>query len=193
MKRKRVSLQWWKCDLVNFVASHLDAEALVNFSLCCKDVNVNLKSTQTYVRFQLDFHTAPISLINQKFIIHSCIHPSYPYFYSLTHSNAHSQSTTQRNARTQRRLRWLADLRGIPHSLDNFEQLELAEAMANFKSMIFFNWSDTNLANPDHVSLGVVARALHRHSSLSLSIEAHCSLEGMLHLPTRGTNNTHSL
>ena len=131
MKRKRVTLQWWKCDLVNFVASHLDAESLVNFSSCCRDVNVNLKSKNT--------------------------------------------------------LRWLADLRGIPHSLDNFEQLELAEAMANFKSMIFFNWSDTNLANPDHVSLGVVARALHRHSSLSLSIEAHCSLEGMLHLPTRGT------
>ena len=117
---------------MNFVAAHLDAGALVNFSLCCKDVNENMKSIQT--------------------------------------------------------LRWLGDLRGIPHSLDNLEQLELAEAMANFKSMIFFRWSDTNLANPDYGSLGVVARALHRHSSLSLSIEAHCSLEGMLHLPTRGKN-----
>ena len=149
-------------------------------------------STSTWNRRRRTFIFNWIFTLHQslQLIKNSCrihVYILHILIYSLTNSNAPSQSTTQRNARTQRRLRWLADLRGIPHSLDNFEQLELAEAMANFKSMIFFNWSDTNLANPDHVSLGVVARALHRHSSLSLSIEAHCSLEGMLHLPTRGT------
>jgi len=128
---------WWKCDLVNFVASHLDAESLVSFSLCCVDVNANMKSTQT--------------------------------------------------------LKWLADLRDVPYKLDNLEQLELAEAMANFKSMIYFEWGNVEMSNPNHVSIGVVARALNRHPNLSLVIEAHCGLEGMIHMPHPGQANAFTL
>jgi hypothetical protein len=128
---------WWKCDLVNFVASHLDAESLVSFSLCCVDVNANMKSTQT--------------------------------------------------------LKWLADLRDVPYKLDNLEQLELAEAMANFKSMIYFEWGNVEMSNPNHISIGVVARALNRHPNLSLVIEAHCGLEGMIHMPHPGQANAFTL
>ena len=91
------------------------------------------------------------------------------------------------NLRSRDTLRWLAELRGLDHkSIASIEHIELAEAMANLSSSIFFRWGSLEIDECAFPSLQKIAKMLARHTSLSLSIEAHCGLELQVNVPIPG-------
>jgi len=93
----------------------------------------------------------------------------------------------QMNLRSKQTLRWLTDLRGFdPDRIATLEQLELAEAMSELSSSIFFGWGSFDVEAVSTPSLARIADLLSRHSSLVLMIEAHCGLEARFHMPLPG-------
>ena len=85
-------------------------------------------------------------------------------------------------------LRWLTGLRGLSPSvgISTLEHIELAEAMAQCASNIYFGWGSMTVASSARPSLRKVAQLLERHKSLTLSIEAHCGLEARFAMPLPG-------
>lgn len=87
-------------------------------------------------------------------------------------------------------LRWLSEIRGLPLSssgrVSSIEHLELAEAMAQLASSIFFGWGSMTVDSSADVHLRTLATILSRHPALTLSIEAHCGLEALFAMPLPG-------
>jgi outer membrane protein OmpA-like peptidoglycan-associated protein len=84
-------------------------------------------------------------------------------------------------------LRWLADLRGLQSAgISSLEHLELAQVMADCSSSIFFGWGGMSVDPSAHPSLQKLAQLLARHTTLTLSIEAHCGLEALFAMPLPG-------
>jgi len=97
--------------------------------------------------------------------------------------------TVQSNLRSRATLRWLSELRGLDQSsaqIASIEHIEIAEVMAEVSSTIAFGWGSMDLDPACLPSLRRVARLLHKHPTLSLSIEAHCGLEARWHMPLAG-------
>mmetsp|Transcript_33951 Transcript_33951/g.56143 ORF Transcript_33951/g.56143 Transcript_33951/m.56143 type:complete len:308 (+) Transcript_33951:94-1017(+) len=92
------------------------------------------------------------------------------------------------NLRSVSTLRWVASLRGLDSSsgISSVEHIELAEVMATCTSSIFFGWGSMDVDQSANASLRSLARALDRHQSLHLSIEAHCGLEARYAMPLPG-------
>ena len=93
------------------------------------------------------------------------------------------------NLREPETLRWLASLRGLEAStcsISSIEHLEIAETMAKCASAIFFDWGSTTVERRANASLVKVAKILCRHTSLQLSVEAHCGLEARYAMPLPG-------
>ena len=81
--------------------------------------------------------------------------------------------------RSRETLRWLASLRGLDSSITSItsvEHLEIAELMAGCAMHIFFGWGSMDVDAAAHPFLRRLAGLLARHTSLTLSIEAHCGL-----------------
>ena len=93
------------------------------------------------------------------------------------------------NLKEPETLRWLASLRGLEAStcsISSIEHLEIAETMAECVSAIFFDWGSTTVERGANASLVKVAKILCRHTSLQLSVEAHCGLEARYAMPLPG-------
>ena len=92
------------------------------------------------------------------------------------------------NLRSRETIRFLAELRGLGDTLgiSSVEHLEVAEVMAQCKASIFFGWGSTTVHSGANSSLQRLAKLLHRHPSLELSIEAHCGLEARYAMPLPG-------
>ena len=91
-------------------------------------------------------------------------------------------------------LQWLADLRGLVKSaeISTIEHLELAGAMAKLSASISFAWGSMSIDASAGPSLQRIAQLLSKHSSLTLSIEAHCGLEARYHMPHPGQAKEYS-
>ena len=91
-------------------------------------------------------------------------------------------------------LQWLADLRGLVKSaeISTIEHLELAGAMAKLSASISFAWGSMSIDASAEPSLQRIAQLLSKHSSLTLSIEAHCGLEARYHMPHPGQAKEYS-
>lgn len=96
--------------------------------------------------------------------------------------------TIQDTLKSKETLRWIAALRGLDASagLASIEHIQIAEAMCNCASSIFFGWGSMTVDRSAHPSLQAVAKLLARHSTLSLSIDAHCGLEARFAMPHPG-------
>ena len=92
-------------------------------------------------------------------------------------------------------LQWLADLRGLGvrcADISTIEHLELAVAMAKLSASISFAWGSMSIDETAQPSLLRIAQLLSKHSSLILSIEAHCGLEAKFHMPHPGQAKEYS-
>ena len=77
-------------------------------------------------------------------------------------------------------LRWLAELRGldpITTGITTVEHIAMAEAMSELETSIAFAQGSLDLKEEALPSIRSVVAMLLRHTSLTLSIEAHCGLE----------------
>ena len=87
-------------------------------------------------------------------------------------------------------VRWLANIRSILAHVTNLEQLQIAESVNKIETQIEFMWGAMELATEAKETLapalGILAKILDNHPSLSVSIEAHCGLEGIYHMPLPG-------
>lgn len=89
-------------------------------------------------------------------------------------------------------LRWLAALRGVPEGpaseIECLEQLSIAEAVFAMKCTVAFAYGQIDLDPAEWSKVARVAKLLHRHPSLVVSLEAHCGLEA----PTRTFAHSYS-
>ena len=84
------------------------------------------------------------------------------------------------NLRDADALRWLAELRGLDPATTGIscvEHIELAEAMASLETSIGFDRGSVDVRPAALPSVGRVVEMLRRHTSLTLSVEAHCGLD----------------
>ena len=97
-------------------------------------------------------------------------------------------SSVAEHMRSRDTLRWLADLRGLGDDtgISCVEHIELAEAMGKLDKKIFFGWGSLSVDRSIFPSMHTLARLLSKHSSLTLSIEAHCGLEAKFAMPLPG-------
>ena len=92
------------------------------------------------------------------------------------------------NLRSVDTLRWLTSLRGLdPRAgICSIAHIEIAEAMAACSSSIHFGWGSMSVVSSAFPSLRKLAVLLQKHTSLTLSIEAHCGLEARYAMPLPG-------
>jgi hypothetical protein len=77
-------------------------------------------------------------------------------------------------------LRWLAELRGLDperSGISSVEHIHIAEALSSMQTSVAFEYQSVRLVPAALPSVRRVADLLLQHTSLSISVEAHCGLE----------------
>ena len=77
-------------------------------------------------------------------------------------------------------LRWLADLRGLDperSGISSVEHMHIAEALSSMQTCVAFEYQSVKLVPAALPACRAVADMLLQHTSLSISVEAHCGLE----------------
>mmetsp|Transcript_152593 Transcript_152593/g.292209 ORF Transcript_152593/g.292209 Transcript_152593/m.292209 type:complete len:360 (+) Transcript_152593:52-1131(+) len=92
---------------------------------------------------------------------------------SFVHNRLHCEAT----------LRWLIALRGLPKDagITCVEHVEIAETMAELEGSIQCRYGQTEMNPAARPKIQRFAALLKKHTSLTVSIEAHCGLEAPSH------------